>query len=74
MSKPAPSQGDDLVTAAQAAVILRESIPTVNRRALRGELVAAVEVPGRGGRKVTARLFRRADVEALAEKLRERAS
>lgn len=52
-----------LVTTTQAAQILGKPIGTVNRWALTGRLVPAAQLPGRTG----ARLYRRADVEALAK-------
>lgn len=56
-----------LVGTAEAARILRCSVPTVNRWAASGRLTPVVRAPGRRG----ARLFDRADVERLA---RERAA
>jgi len=52
-----------LITTAEAASILGRPIATVNRWALSGRLVPVTQLPGRTG----ARLYRRADVEALAK-------
>lgn len=52
-----------LVTTAQAAEILGKPIGTVNRWVIEGRLPTAAQLPGRTG----ARLYRRADVEALAK-------
>ncbi len=57
------SQSDDLLTSTQAGQILGKSGRTVLRLAESGQLAIAVTVPGPNGPK----LFRRADVERLAE-------
>lgn len=54
----------DLVTTAEAADLLGVSIKTVLRIAERGELPVAVRVPGLRG----PRMYRLADVQALAER------
>lgn len=58
----------DLIPTAEAAKILRRSVATVNRYAAAGDLKPALELGGRTG----ARLFHRADVEALAAKFATR--
>lgn len=55
---------DDLLTTAEAAKLLRRPVGTVNRWAKDGELREAAKLPGRTG----SRLYRRSDVEALAER------
>lgn len=52
------------VSAAEAAAILRISRATLNRWAAAGTVSIVHEMPGRTG----ARLFDRAEIEALAEK------
>lgn len=60
---------DDLVTTAQAAEIVGRSVATVNRWAAEGQiLVPAFQFPQHKG----ARMFRRADVEAIAATQAER--
>lgn len=54
---------DDLLTTAEAALILGKPIGTVNRWAKEGKLREAAKLPGRTG----SRLYRRSDVEALVE-------
>lgn len=52
---------DDLITVAEAARDLDESIATVHRRIRRGDLIPAMRLPGPTG----AYLLRRADVQAV---------
>jgi excisionase family DNA binding protein len=52
---------DELVTTAQAASILGKSVPTIHRLADSGTLPVAHKLDGIRG----AKLYRRADVEAL---------
>jgi excisionase family DNA binding protein len=55
---------NELITTAEAAVVLGTSVATVTRLAADGALATAVKAPGQRG----ARMFRRADVERLAAK------
>ena len=55
---------NDLISANEAADVLGASIATVTRLAKDGTLPTAVKAPGIRG----ARLFKRRDVERLAEK------
>lgn len=52
---------DDLIPATEAADMLGISIATLHRRAACGEIPEVAKLPGIRG----ARLFRRADIEAL---------
>jgi hypothetical protein len=52
----------DLVTTAEAALILGRSVATVNRLAASGQLAPTHKLPGKTG----AYLFNRADIEAAA--------
>lgn len=52
---------DDLMPTTAVAALLGKSVATINRWAQEKRLVPAVELPGATG----ARLYRRADVEAL---------
>ena len=54
----------DLMSTAEAADRLGISIATLNRWAKNGAVAPIVQAPGRTG----ARMFRREDIEALAEK------
>jgi excisionase family DNA binding protein len=53
---------DDLLTTAQVAELLGIPVRTLNRMAERGDLKPALTLAGDRG----ARLYRRADIEALA--------
>lgn len=61
--KPSGADGEELVTAAQAAEILGFTRQAVINRVKDGRLVPASKLPTATG----AYLFRRADVEALLE-------
>lgn len=52
---------DDLLPTQEVARLFGKGVATINRWATEGHLSAAVQLPGRTG----ARLYRRADVEAL---------
>lgn len=52
----------DLVTTAEAALILGRSVATVNRLAASGQLTPTHKLPGKTG----AYLFNRSDIEAAA--------
>lgn len=54
----------DLMSTAEAADRLDISIATLNRWAKNGAVPVAIQAPGRTG----TRMFRREDIEALAEK------
>lgn len=53
---------DELLTTAEVAALLGRSVPTINRWAVEERLIPVMKVPGLRG----PRLYRRADVEALA--------
>lgn len=55
----------DLITSAEVAEILGVSLPTVNRRAIAGDLPVAGRAAGRRG----PRLFNRAEIERIAAEL-----
>jgi hypothetical protein len=57
------SHPDELLTSTQAGTILGKSARTILRMAEAGELTIAHTLPGPNGHK----LFRRSDVEALAQ-------
>lgn len=64
---PETTSPDELLTSGQSGALLGRSYRTVIRLAETGELPIAQKLPGPNG----AYLFRRADVEALADKRAE---
>lgn len=66
MSRFAHVTKSDLLSAAEAAAILKVSRATFNRRVAAGRVRVAHAMPGQTG----ARLFDRIEIEALAEELK----
>lgn len=65
---PTEPTGDELLTATQVGSMIDRSSRTVIRMAVAGDLPVAAKLPGRNG----AHLFRRDDVDKLAQKLAAR--